>query len=112
MANEMLGSRQEAPALGYSGAQADLDRVRQLIVFLADLAVELDQLVGELLGNAGAEILPRKSLGRVGTIGFPDIDRQIGKTGIDVDRRIGKEQMVLRLLDRTARIVDLDPRLA
>src|SRR5262249_6112858 len=108
VADEMFGAGEKTSLIDESSAQAALHRIGQLVVFQSNLPVEFDQLVGELLADPPGEILFRKSLCAVGSVRPPNVDRQVGKTGIDIDGHVGEQQVVLRLCDVAPRIVDLD----
>ena len=103
----MLGTGQVAALIDDGGPQTTLHGIGQVVVFDADLAIECDQLLRELLRHAGCEILLGETLRTVGAVRPPDVDRQIGEARVDVDRHIGEHQMILRLRDITPGIVDL-----
>src|SRR5258707_276197 len=101
MADQMLSARQVAAALRNAGTQSSLHRVREVIVLAADLRVEGDQLFGELLRDTGAEVLLRKALRAARPVRPPQVDREVRETRIDVDRHVGKQQVILGLRNLT-----------
>ena len=108
MADQVLRTREEPPARGNAGSQPALHGVGQHIVLRTDLLIERDQLLREAFRYAGAEILLREPLCAIRTILHPDIDGEVWESRIDVDGHVGEQQVILRLGDITASVIDLD----
>ena len=85
-----------------------LHGIGENVVFVTHLFVEGDQIMSELLRHARPKILLGESLGLVGSVRNPHINRKVGKPGIDVDRDIRPQQVILSLRYLAARVINFD----
>src|SRR6202046_1407403 len=109
---EVLAVDQEPAPIRHATQKPVLHGIGENIVFVTHLFVEGDQIMSELLRHAWPKILLRESLGFVGSIRDPHVNRKVGEPRIDVDRDIRPQQMILSLRYLAACVIDFDGSLA